>query len=251
MPIAPRLDQEQSILTGDRRPEPETNQMAIKIETIETVAYATKATAMRGVQRFKDKHGVTVQEATFVVDAGDDVAGRDMLVVRDRNGADVARHVRRHRILARGDEGVVGRREMRAVIPVDVSGRREDGEDDRPGDEDRAAALAGGGGRGGLGRLPACGRRAFPESGRRRKRVPRLTRGLAGLELRHQSVPPTAGPAGTVGESPARPQCVSVLTMSTRVRGITGLRTRITRITVTWITVTGLRWQCAGRPGLR
>ena len=49
-----------------------------------------------------------------VVDAGDHVAGGDVLVVGDRNGGDVAGDLGRDRELPRGDEGVVGRPECSA-----------------------------------------------------------------------------------------------------------------------------------------
>ena len=59
-----------------------------------------------------------------LVDLGDHVAFVDMLVVGDRNRGDVARHFGGDRELARRDERVVGRLEMRAIVPVKVSGRR-------------------------------------------------------------------------------------------------------------------------------
>ena len=49
-----------------------------------------------------------------IIDAGDHVAGFDMLVVGDGDGGDVARHFRRDRELPRRDEGVVGGLEMSA-----------------------------------------------------------------------------------------------------------------------------------------
>ena len=66
-----------------------------------------------------------------LVDLGDHVALVDMLVVGDRNRGDVARDLGRDRELARRDEGVVGRFEMRGMIPVDVSGRRREQERDQ------------------------------------------------------------------------------------------------------------------------
>ena len=65
-----------------------------------------------------------------LVDPGDHVALVDMLVVGDRNRGDVARDLGRDRELARRDEGVVGRFEMRGMIPVEVSGRRRQQERD-------------------------------------------------------------------------------------------------------------------------
>ena len=53
-----------------------------------------------------------------------DLAGGDVLIVGDRDFGDVARHFRGDRELPRGDEGVVGRLEMRRVIPVDIPGAR-------------------------------------------------------------------------------------------------------------------------------
>jgi hypothetical protein len=47
-----------------------------------------------------------------VVDAGDDVASGDMLVVGDRDGGDVAGHLWGEGSLPRRDEGIVGRLEM-------------------------------------------------------------------------------------------------------------------------------------------
>ena len=66
-----------------------------------------------------------------MVDLGDHVALVDMLVVGDRNRRDVARDLGRDRELARRDEGVVGRFEMRGLIPVEVSGRRRQQERDQ------------------------------------------------------------------------------------------------------------------------
>ena len=59
-----------------------------------------------------------------IVDAGDHLAGDDMLIVGDRDLGDVTRHLRSDRKLPRGDEGVVRRLEMRRVIPVDIPGAR-------------------------------------------------------------------------------------------------------------------------------
>ncbi len=59
-----------------------------------------------------------------LVDAGDHVAGGDVLVVGDRHGGDVARHLRRDGKLPRRDEGVVGRLEMPDVVPVEITARR-------------------------------------------------------------------------------------------------------------------------------
>ena len=68
-----------------------------------------------------------------LVDLGDHVALVDMLVVGDRNGGDIARDFGRDRELARRDEGVIGRFEMRSMVPVDVAGRPRDQEGDQAG----------------------------------------------------------------------------------------------------------------------
>jgi hypothetical protein len=57
-----------------------------------------------------------------VIDAGDHLACGDVLIVGDRDGRDVARHLRCDRELTRRDIGIVGRLEMAGVVPVDVSG---------------------------------------------------------------------------------------------------------------------------------
>ena len=59
-----------------------------------------------------------------IVDAGDHLAGGDVLIVGDRDFGDVTRHFRGDRELPRGDEGIVRRLEMRRVIPVDIPGAR-------------------------------------------------------------------------------------------------------------------------------
>ena len=52
-----------------------------------------------------------------VVDAGDDLAFRDMLVVGDEHLGDIARNLRGDADRTRGDEGVVGGFEMAGVVP--------------------------------------------------------------------------------------------------------------------------------------
>ncbi len=71
------------------------------------------------------------REVIALVDLGDHAALVDMLVVGDRHRGDVARDLWRDRELARRDEGVVGRFEMRGMIPVEVSGRRRQQERDQ------------------------------------------------------------------------------------------------------------------------
>ena len=86
-----------------------------------------------------------------LVDLSDHVAFVDMLVVGDRNRRDVARDFGRDGELARRDEGVVGRLEMRGMIPIEVSGRRrqkqrhqaERRQDRMPAEPAPARALAG------------------------------------------------------------------------------------------------------------
>jgi hypothetical protein len=65
-----------------------------------------------------------------LVDLGDHAPLVDVLVVGDGHRGDVARDLWRDRELARRDEGVVGRLEMRGLIPVEVSGRRRQQERD-------------------------------------------------------------------------------------------------------------------------
>ena len=66
-----------------------------------------------------------------LVDLGDHVALVDVLVVGDRNGRDVARDLGRDRELARRDERVIRRFEMRGIVPVDVGRRPRDQERDQ------------------------------------------------------------------------------------------------------------------------
>jgi hypothetical protein len=75
-----------------------------------------------------------------VVQRGDHLAGDDVLVVCDGNRFHVASHLRSQRRLARGDEGVVGRLEMRAVVVPDITRarRNHDKREDRDGQK-RAA----------------------------------------------------------------------------------------------------------------
>ena len=68
-----------------------------------------------------------------LVDLGDHIALVDVLVVGDRNGGDVARDFGRDRELAGRDEGVIGRFEMRGMVPVDVGRRPGDEEGDQAG----------------------------------------------------------------------------------------------------------------------
>ena len=66
-----------------------------------------------------------------IVDTGDDVARRDMLVVGHRHRGDVARDLGRDGELASRDEGVVGRFEMAGVVPIDIGGCGGGQEDDQ------------------------------------------------------------------------------------------------------------------------
>ena len=67
-----------------------------------------------------------------IVDAGDHVAGCDVLIVGDRNGRDVARHLGGDGELPRRDVGVVGRLEMAGVVPVEISGRQRQRKNSKP-----------------------------------------------------------------------------------------------------------------------
>ncbi len=62
-----------------------------------------------------------------VVDPGDHVAGGDMLVVGDRDGGDVAGHLRGERELPRRDEGIVGGLKMAGMVNIQIAAaqRRE------------------------------------------------------------------------------------------------------------------------------
>ena len=65
--------------------------------------------------RLRERHSVWA-----LVDLGDHVAFVDVFVVGDRNRGDVAADLGRDRELPRRDERIVGRFEMRGVIPVEV-----------------------------------------------------------------------------------------------------------------------------------
>jgi hypothetical protein len=87
-----------------------------------------------------------------VVDAGDHVAGFDMLVVGDGDGGDVARDFRRNRKLPRGDEGIVGGLKVPGVVQVEMAaaqGRceehRTDGGDNRAATQEAGPAPFAGG----------------------------------------------------------------------------------------------------------
>ena len=75
-----------------------------------------------------------------VVDAGDHVAGGDVLVVGDRDGGDIAGHLWGERSLPRRDEGVVGRLEMLGVVQVDIAAAEGGGEKHRTDGGDNGAA---------------------------------------------------------------------------------------------------------------
>ena len=65
------------------------------------------------------------------VDLRDHVATVDMLVVGHRNGGDVTGHFWCNGKLTRGDKGVVGRFKMGGVVPVEISGRRGDDQEQK------------------------------------------------------------------------------------------------------------------------
>ena len=98
------------------------------------------------------------REIIALVDLGDHAALVDMLVVGNRNRGDVARDLGRDRELARCDEGVVRRFEMRSMIPVEVPGHHRQQErhdadrrqDRMPAEEAFARLFAG--------LFPFCGR---------------------------------------------------------------------------------------------
>ena len=56
-----------------------------------------------------------------IVDAGDRVAGGDVLVVGDRDGGDIAGYLWGEGNLPRRDEGIVGRLEMLGVVQIDIA----------------------------------------------------------------------------------------------------------------------------------
>lgn len=67
-----------------------------------------------------------------IVDAGDEGAGGHVLFVGDRHRRDVAGDLRRDGKLARRDEGIVGRLEMRGVVPVKIAACRRNEGDKQP-----------------------------------------------------------------------------------------------------------------------
>ena len=66
-----------------------------------------------------------------VVDAGDDVAGGDVLVVGDWDGGEIAGHLRGKCSLPRRDEGIIGRLEMLGVIEIDIAAPQGSGQQHR------------------------------------------------------------------------------------------------------------------------
>ncbi len=138
-----------------------------------------------------------------IVDARDDAARRNVLVVGDRDRGDVAGDPGGDGELARRDEGVVSEFEMRRVVPVKVSDRR--GEDER--DQTEAAkngcrrsrplrGLAAGVSCCGLG----CGRLSTSASNGRAGRSP--AGGASGEGARNATV---TGPVRQSGNGDARP----------------------------------------------
>ena len=74
------------------------------------------------------------------VDAGDQVAGLDTLVVGDGHLGDVARHLRGDGDGVRLDECIVGRLEVAGIVPEHVTGDRE--EDRKGGADQEQMAMA-------------------------------------------------------------------------------------------------------------
>jgi hypothetical protein len=66
-----------------------------------------------------------------VIDAGDHIAGLDMLVVGDGDGGQVAGHFRGERGLPRGDEGIVGGLKTSGVVQVEIAAAQGKGEEHR------------------------------------------------------------------------------------------------------------------------
>ena len=89
------------------------------------VAYAGFPAAHLGL-RLRERDAVWA-----LVDLRDDVAFVDVFVVGDRNRGDVATDLGRDRELPRRDERIVGRLEMRAVVPVEVPRDRRQHERDQ------------------------------------------------------------------------------------------------------------------------
>ena len=91
-----------------------------------------------GLRRRHLRLGLIERDAVVaVVDAGDHVAGGDVLVIGDGDGGDVAGHLGSERGLARRDEGVVGRLEMLGVVQIDVAAAQGRGEKHRTDGEKR------------------------------------------------------------------------------------------------------------------
>jgi hypothetical protein len=67
-----------------------------------------------------------------IIDARDHLACCNVLVICHRHGGDVARHLWRDGKLSSRDEGIVGRLEMPAVIPIEVACRQGDDEQKQP-----------------------------------------------------------------------------------------------------------------------
>ena len=94
------------------------------------VAYAGFPAAHLGL-RLRERDAVWA-----LVDLSDHGAFVDVFVVGDRNRGDVAADLGRDRELPRRDERIVGRLEMRGVIPVEVPRDRRQRQRDQPGRRD-------------------------------------------------------------------------------------------------------------------
>jgi hypothetical protein len=75
-----------------------------------------------------------------VIDAGNHIAGLDILVVGDGDGGDVARDFRRNRKLPRGDEGIIGGLEMSCVVHIEVAAGDRGGQEHSADGGDNGAA---------------------------------------------------------------------------------------------------------------
>jgi hypothetical protein len=125
-----------------------------------------------------------------IVDAGDDVAGGDVLIVGYRHGSDVARNLWRHGERTRRDERVVGRLESAGMIPIEVATNDRQSEQRR---RQRQSQLA----PGGLCGPPMLGL-TFVSLQRRASLMRRASAGCrcgAGIRARTNSVPASADKA--------------------------------------------------------
>jgi hypothetical protein len=72
---------------------------------------------------------------------GDHVPGGDMLVIGDRDGGEIAGHLRGERELPRRDEGIIGGLKTLGVVEVDITAAQGSGDNDRADRRDNGAAL--------------------------------------------------------------------------------------------------------------